>query len=164
VATAPSAFTATRAPISWPRCQRIGTRGGSGLLVDEELLRAIRTESSLALQHWFGVNEARKAFGIGQWATEGSRRLHAATSQRGAATLRGKKLPKALVKRRIESRAANGFKMPKCWEKTGWQQWQLDLLGTAPHAELAARFGRTVTAVCVMRNRLNRPARWMKPG
>jgi hypothetical protein len=30
--------------ISWPRCRRIGARGGSGLLVDEELARAIRLE------------------------------------------------------------------------------------------------------------------------
>jgi hypothetical protein len=36
--------------------------------------------------------------------------------------------------------------MPKRWAKAGWQQWQLDLLGTAPDAELATRFGRTVAA------------------
>jgi prepilin-type processing-associated H-X9-DG protein len=120
--------------------------------VDAELVRAIRTESSLALQYWFGVNYAtvckwRKAFGITQWGTDGSRRLHQTLSERGAAKLRGKKLPKALVKRRIEIRADKGFKMPRRWAKTGWQQWQLDLLGTAPDAELAERFGRTVTPV-----------------
>src|SRR5690348_4629655 len=65
----------TEARISWPRCQAVGVRGGSGLLVDEELLRAIRCESSLALQHWFGVNEAtvwrwRRAFGVTRWGTE----------------------------------------------------------------------------------------------
>jgi hypothetical protein len=32
-------------------------------------------------------------------------------------------------------------------------KWQLDLLGTASDAELADCFGRTVTAVRVMRNR-----------
>jgi hypothetical protein len=46
--------------------------------------------------------------------------------------MRGKNLPRALVRRRIEIRAANGFKMPKRWAKAGWQQWQLDSLGTAP--------------------------------
>jgi hypothetical protein len=36
------------ARISWPRCRRPDTRGGgSGLLVDEELARAIRLGSSL---------------------------------------------------------------------------------------------------------------------
>jgi hypothetical protein len=37
--------------------------------------------------------------------------------------------------------AANGFKVPNCWAKTGWQQWQIDLVGTAPDVELAARLG-----------------------
>jgi hypothetical protein len=60
------------APITWPRCQRPGQSGGSGLLVTEELIRAIKSESSLAIQHWFGVCEEvvwrwRKAFGVTQW-------------------------------------------------------------------------------------------------
>jgi hypothetical protein len=46
--------------------------------------------------------------------------------------------------------------MPKRWAKTGWQQWQLDLLGTAPDAELAARFGRSRSAVRAKRWRLGR--------
>jgi hypothetical protein len=50
--------------------------------------------------------------------------------------------------------------MPRRWEKAGWKQWELDLLGTAPDAELAARFGRSENAVRVMRRRVgkNMPA------
>jgi hypothetical protein len=37
-----------------------------------------------------------------------------------------------------------------------WKQWQIDLLGTASDAELAARLGRTITAIRVMRNKVGR--------
>jgi hypothetical protein len=46
----------TNARVSWPRCQPIGQRGGSGILVEEELARAIRCESALAIGYWWGVN------------------------------------------------------------------------------------------------------------
>src|SRR5262245_27377772 len=41
----------TSAPIPWPRCCRPGTHGGgSGLLVTEELGRAVRTEPAIAAE------------------------------------------------------------------------------------------------------------------
>jgi hypothetical protein len=51
--------------ISWPRCRAIGHRGGSGLLVDEELARAIRTESAAALEYWWGISDILHAAKIG---------------------------------------------------------------------------------------------------
>jgi hypothetical protein len=76
----------TDAPIAWPRCRAVGVRGGSRLLVTEELVRAIRTESSLAITLWWGVRVEtvwrwRKAFGVTRWGTEGSRRLHQVLSE-----------------------------------------------------------------------------------
>lgn len=47
----------TAARISWPRCVAVGSSGGgSGILVDEGLARAIRNESALAIRFWWGVN------------------------------------------------------------------------------------------------------------
>jgi hypothetical protein len=71
--------------------------------------------------------------------------------------MRGRKLSKKLVERRIEVRRELGIlRQPDRWGEQRWQPEELDLLGTAPDAELAARLGRTVTAVRVMRNRLGR--------
>src|SRR5262249_30547714 len=58
------------ARISWPRCRAVGTRGGgSGLLLDEELARAVRHESAAAIGYWWGVSEGvvwrgRQALGV----------------------------------------------------------------------------------------------------
>ena len=87
----------------------------------EELVRAVRTESAEAIKYHFGASthavcKWRKAFGVTQWGTEGSRRLHQALSENGAAKLRGKKLPAALVKRRIKIRRERGLlRQPDRW-------------------------------------------------
>jgi hypothetical protein len=67
----------TDARISWPLCKRREGRSGPGLLVDEELARAIRTESAAALRYWWGVGvklvwQWRHAFAIGRAGTPGS--------------------------------------------------------------------------------------------
>jgi hypothetical protein len=64
----------SNARIPWPRVQPIGQRGGSGLWVCDELVKAITTESAQALKYHFGVSDGvvwrwRKAFGVGGRAT-----------------------------------------------------------------------------------------------
>jgi hypothetical protein len=46
----------TDAPISWPRALPVGERGPPGLLVDNELARAVRSESAAAVMRWWRVS------------------------------------------------------------------------------------------------------------
>lgn len=59
----------TDARISWPRCRAVGSRGGSGLLVDEELARAVRNESAVAIKFWWGVG---RRWAWGEWTRKGA--------------------------------------------------------------------------------------------
>jgi hypothetical protein len=151
------------ARIPWPRCRRAGHRAGTGLLVNEELARAIRFESSLALQHWFGVSVItvwawRKALGVARF-NEGSARLHTEGNRRKGAALRGKRLPAEQVERRRQMALALnlGRNLPAGYHGPWWTAKELALLGTMPDGELAARIGRTLGAVRVMRTRLGIP-------
>lgn len=148
----------TGARIRWPRCRLLESRGGSGLLVTEELVRAIRTESALAIKWWWGVSTHtvwswRKFFGVEQWGTEGSRRLHAEISQLGAAANQERKISKEEHKRRRRARRAFPRPLPQRWKEDGWKKHELELLGSIPDEELARRIGRSVNAVRVMRTR-----------
>jgi hypothetical protein len=153
----------TAAPIPWPWCRRLDCGGGSGLLVTEELVRAIRTESGKALQHWFGISEHtvwswQKAFGVSRCGTEGSRRLRRELSERGAEATRGQKQSAQHVLQRVLTRRAYGVKPPSRWAETGWKPEELALLGTMPDAEVARRTGRTAHAVRLARTRRGIPS------
>jgi hypothetical protein len=68
------------APTPWPRCRALDSRGGSGLLVDEELARAVRHESVAAGMLWWGASPTalrnwRMALGANRIDDEGTRRL-----------------------------------------------------------------------------------------
>jgi hypothetical protein len=152
----------TSAPIPWPLCRLVGgPGGGSGLLVNEELARAVRTESSLAIQHWFGVSIRtvwcwRKALGVTQWGTEGSRRLHQELSNAGAEKVRGRPQTDDEKRRRAATRKRNGVRPPRPRED-GWEPEHLALLGRRPDEEIAALTGRSHNAVRIRRERLRIP-------
>jgi hypothetical protein len=134
--------------ISWPQCRRLGARGGGlGLLVDEELERAVRLESSLAVQYWWGVTEStvwmwRQALGVERY-NEGSARLHAALIAR----------PEEIERRRRIAKELGLRPNPPHIGGRPWTVKELRLLGTMPDDELAERIGRTVEAVRSMRTR-----------
>jgi len=147
--------------IAWPRCQRLGTRGGSGLLVDEELARAVRLESSLAIQHWWGVSgvavwHRRKALGV-EKLNEGSARLRGDMNRELGDGLRGKMLPPGQVERRQQTARKLGLWPTGRWKGRGWTKDQLRLLGKLPDGEVAKRTSRSPNAVRVRRTLLAIP-------
>ncbi len=148
------------ARIAWPRCRALHSRGGSGLLVDEELLRAIRTESAQALMFWWGVSghavlNWRRAFGVGQWGTEGSCRLHRQAGEKGVAVLRERGLTDAQSERSRRLNLARFLREHP--PRPLWTRGDEALIGTMPDVVLAERLGRTEGAVRVRRTGLGIP-------
>jgi hypothetical protein len=159
------------APIPWPRCRAADSRGGSGLLVTETLVRAIRTESAEALKYWFGVGTHavwswRKAFGVTQWGTSGSRALLDATTRKANAITRGKRLPATAVRdRRQRAKDLDLAQHLRAYQTARFPPWpaaDAALLGTMPDTELAGRTGRTRDGVYKERRRRG-IARYRKP-
>jgi hypothetical protein len=150
--------------ISWPRCRALGHRGGSGLLVDEELARAVRSESAAALMYWWGINCStatlwRKPLSVDGWSgTEGTRRLVRAGQQRQAAKLRGRPLPPEQVEvRRRNALMNNQAQYFHPAHGAGWRAGQLALLGLYPDDRVAELTGRTENAVRLKRQKLGIP-------
>jgi hypothetical protein len=156
----------TDARISWPRCRALHQHGGSGLLADEELARAVRTESVLAIRYWWGASHTavfnwRQALGIERLGTPGSVRLRDEIAKHNGRMLRGKKLPAAQVRQRREQairlnliRFMRG--RPR-QDRPYWTAKERRLLGTAADAVIAQRIGRTANAVRIMRDRSGIP-------
>jgi hypothetical protein len=129
--------------IPWPICYAVGNRGtGRGLLIDRELARAIRHESSTAVQHWWGISRSavrhwRRALSVGRTDSEGSRRLiHGAIES----TLTARRCPGGM-----------------------WTQEEMELLGKLTDAEVASRIGRSANAVSMKRRHIGQPAVRTKP-
>src|SRR5262245_33850281 len=153
----------TSAPIPWPRCCRPGTHGGgSGLLVTEELARAVRSESAAAVCYWWGVSEGvvwrwRKALGVTRWGTPGSQLLHQEVSERGADAIRGQRPSAETIRKRVQTRRERGYPPPNRWAEDGWKPEEVALLGTLPDDELARQLGRSLASVSLKRRRLKIP-------
>jgi hypothetical protein len=142
----------------------MGQRGGHGLLFDGELIRAVRTESALAIGHWWGVSEgvvwrSRKVLGIPRAVTEGSKLLIQAAAQAGADVMQAREFnqEEREVKRRNARRLNLGQHLKTGYHGPHWTEAELQLLGRLPDADVAAIAGRTVTAVRIRRTKLGIP-------
>src|SRR5262245_24977132 len=135
----------TDARIPWPRCRPLDRPlGGSGLLVDEELARAVRHESAAAVCYWWCASEGavwrwRKALGVGRDGTEGSRGLIRAAVEAGAAAMREREYTDEECDRM--SRRARELNLarhlPTGYHGPWWSAKELALLGELPDAEVA---------------------------
>jgi hypothetical protein len=103
----------TDALISWPRCKRAGSgKGRPTSLVTEELARAIRTESALAVGYWWGasknlVRNWRAALHVTNESNVGSRRVIRAAAQKGGDAPPIHIPPRITAARTISARASH---------------------------------------------------------
>ena len=155
----------TNAPISWPRCRALGTRGGgSGILVDEVLAWAIRHESALAIKYWWRASRNtvwwwRQSLGVGRADSEGSRRLICEAAKAGGFAMFEREIPdeeyEARRQRSIELNLGRflspGNNAPL------WTPDEIALLGAMPDQKLAKKIGRTHNAVRLKREELGIP-------
>jgi hypothetical protein len=153
------------APISWPRgCPAVQSPGSPGLIVDEELARAVRQESAAAIRYWWGVSNVtvsrwRKALGVNRKNNEGSQVLiRAATTTARAAqspirsTEYRQKQRENIIRRRSSGLA------PELSSGKAWTPAHKSLLGTIPDQEVASRTGHPLRSVKTMRRKLGIPS------
>jgi hypothetical protein len=143
------------ARIDWPRCRPLDPpRGPLGLLVDEELARAIRNESATAVAYWWGVDRTtvikwRRALGVTRKNNQGTHRLVLGAIQASLDSRFGKD------SRRASDGAAS---RPSRGRKAVWTPEEVALLGALTDPEVARRTGRSLHAVNNKRWSLGRPA------
>jgi hypothetical protein len=141
--------------IPWPRCRPVGGHGtGHGLLIDEELARAIRNEAAAAVAYWWGVTTVtvtnwRRALGVTRTGNPGTHRL--IRSAIGD-----------LLKTRHGSGPAPGARVgpdgPKPRPLAVWSNEELALLGVVSDSEVSRRTGRSMRGVHHARKKLGVPA------
>jgi hypothetical protein len=121
------------------------------LLVDEQLARAVRSESVAAICHWWGVGRSlvhrwRRAMGVSRTNNPGTLRLIRANVELIAASRRGKEWTDEERDRRRQRAIESESALP-CSEE------ELALLSTMPDESLAKRIGKSRDAIMAQRRR-----------
>jgi len=166
----------TNGRIPWPRGRALDLiTGMPSYLVDEEMVRAIRNESAVALRHWFGVSSTlivkwRAALGVTRLNNPGTVRANEFAVAASTAQTRGKKL----TRKQAEERRKRAIKlnlaqyMLPCSRPGGSRPWtakELRGIGKASDEEVAEKIGRTENAVRSKRCKLGIPKHdaWVRP-
>ncbi|MBV9469610.1 MAG: helix-turn-helix transcriptional regulator [Abitibacteriaceae bacterium] len=153
--------TWSKGKIPWP-CIR--TAGRSAFVLTGDLVEAVKNESSLAIQYWWGVSPStvhrwRKTLGTDQY-NEGTLRLHrewkpekisAADARRGQ---RKGASPESRAKMTAKIRARGFYQH----SQRVWTKEEEAILGTMPDPAAAEKLGRTLKAVGMWRRRMGIPA------
>ena len=152
-------------PIPWPRCRALDSPGGgSGLLVDEELARAVRNESAAAVMHWWAASMTavchwRKALGTTRTDNQWTARLMLAAAEKGAEAAKERLWTEEERERCRQVNAEKGLATNLVLGYHGplWAPEDIALLGTLPDEKVARRTGRTTEAVRQKREELGIP-------
>jgi len=154
------------APLSWPRgyAPSATQGGGPGLIVEDELARALRSESAAAVSYWWGIGKTtvakwRKALGVTKTNNEGTHRLVRAATEKALAVALETELSEDERERRREV-----MRSMRLWEVapavTFGKPWTPEddaVLGTLRDAEAAERTGHTLDGVRDRRRELGIP-------
>ena len=134
--------------------------------VNDELARAIKTESAAALRYWFGASAGvvwkwRMAFGVGGRATtQGSKKAIRAAAKLATAGLKSKVWTDAELDAKAATAKRIGLRPGPRWTpaRGGWTLEQVALLGTDHDEVVAQKLGRTRSAVTTQRTVRKIPA------
>ncbi len=155
----------TDAPISWPRCRSVDhRRSAPSLLVDEELVRAVRSESAAAVVHWWRVSAFvvwrwRRAFAVTKTNNRGSNRLVRAAAADGAEAIKAREWSEEEREVRRENALKNNLAqhLRMAYRDENWTGEEIALLGQLPDTKVARKTGRTQSAVRQKREELGIP-------
>ncbi len=147
------------ARISWPRCQVLKGRGGCGLLLDDELARAVRTESAAAVMYWWGFTEGvvwrwRRVLEVTKTNNKRTHQLMKQSAQAGAGAVKAKVLETPAQRDQNWPRRKRGpaAELQGQW----WTRQECRLLGRYSDAEVARLTGRTLHGIRNKRLKLGR--------
>ena len=155
----------TDAPISWPcGCLRRKSPGSPSIIVDDELARAVRDESALAIGYWWGVSRFtvhkwRKALGADRKNNPGTQMLiRAATMTAREEASRNERTPDYRQKQREHLLRRRMWELsPRVTYGKEWTPEDRAMLGTMTDRDLASKTGRSYFAVKTMRQKLRIP-------